>query len=182
MNMMRNKNRGGNRNNRGGGGRRYNNNGGGGNRQPNDGQNIQRQKHHATQMLGKYNDLMRNAQNNGDRVDVEYYLQHIDHYNRVLADIAVIEAERFAERQAQYGAQAQEANAGTEGEGDAAAGGASGGDDTAGNQQSRPMRHHHRPRYQHPQAGAPEAGAAPQASEAGAGNEIPLPGNILPPI
>lgn len=85
MNMMRkNNNRGGNKH-RGGGNRRYNNNGGGGNSRPeNDSQNLQRQKHHATQQLAKYSDLARNAQNNGDRVDVEYYLQHVDHYTRVL--------------------------------------------------------------------------------------------------
>ena len=44
----------------------------------------------------------RDAQNNGDRVDVEYYLQHVDHYSRVLNDIAVIENERqekFREQQ-----------------------------------------------------------------------------------
>lgn len=179
MNMMRNKNRGGNRSHRGGGGRRYNNGSGGGNRQQNDGQNLARQKHHATQMLGKYSDLMRNAQNNGDRVDVEYYLQHIDHYNRVLADIAVIEAERYAERQAQYGAQTQEAPTGTEGEGDAAAGGA--GDEFAGNNPPRMQRHHHRPRYQQ-QAAAPSEAGSPQAFDGNANNEIPLPGNILPPI
>ena len=101
-NMMRkNNNRGGNNKHRSGGGgngpRRYNNNssGGGGNRSgANDSQNIQRQKHHATQQLGKYSDMARNAQINGDRVDVEYYLQHVDHYTRILTDIAGVEAER----------------------------------------------------------------------------------------
>lgn len=87
----------------GGGQRRYSNNSGGGNRGGNnDGQNIARQKHHATQMREKYMNHARDAQNNGDRVDVEYYLQHVDHYNRVLNDIAVIEAERqekFREQQ-----------------------------------------------------------------------------------
>ena len=79
--------------NNGGGQRRFQNNGGG-NRSNNDSGNIARQKHHATQQLGKYNDLARNAQINGDRVDVEYYLQHVDHYTRVLTDIAAIEAAR----------------------------------------------------------------------------------------
>jgi hypothetical protein len=44
----------------------------------------------------------RDAQNNGDRVDVEYYLQHVDHYNRVLNEILAIETERqekFREQQ-----------------------------------------------------------------------------------
>ena len=87
-------------NNNGGGARRYQSGGGGGNgggsRGGHDSGNIARQKHHATQQLGKYGDMARNAQINGDRVDVEYYLQHVDHYTRVLAEVATIEAERYA--------------------------------------------------------------------------------------
>lgn len=101
--MMRRRNNnnqggGGQKHRHGGGQRRYNNNnqGGGGNR---DHQNLARQKHHATQMREKFMNHARDAQNNGDRVDVEYYLQHVEHYNRVLADIAVIEAERQAQHQ-----------------------------------------------------------------------------------
>lgn len=104
--MMRKNNNGGGMKHRGG--RRHHHNGGnrGSNRSGgNDHNNIARQKHHAMQMREKYFNLARDAQSNGDRVDVEYYLQHVDHYVRVLADIAVIEAERYAERQAQQQAQ-----------------------------------------------------------------------------
>lgn len=189
MNMMRkNNNRGGNKH-RGGGNRRYNNSGGG-NRQPNDGQNLQRQKHHATQMLGKYNDLLRNAHNNGDRVDVEYYQQHIEHYTRVLADIAAIEAERFShQRESQIvpggpndpNAQVIQESGGTEEAGNA---------DTAQQNneinasqeagegsapsQPRPQRQPRRPYQQQSDNGAKEANANT--------TEIPLPGSILPPI
>ena len=100
-NMRRGGGGGGGHSGHGGGGRRYHNNSGGGNRGGNDGQNIQRSKHHATQMREKYTNMARDAQNNGDRVDVEYYLQHVDHYNRVLNDIAAIEAERFAQQREQ---------------------------------------------------------------------------------
>jgi hypothetical protein len=84
----------------GGGGRRYHNSGdrtGGQNRSGSDQNSLSRQKHHATQMREKYMNMARDAQSNGERVDVEYYLQHVDHYVRVLADIAVIEAERYAQ-------------------------------------------------------------------------------------
>ncbi|MEJ0009413.1 MAG: DUF4167 domain-containing protein [Alphaproteobacteria bacterium] len=70
----------------GGGGRRYHGGGGGGHGGGrNDGQNLARSKHHAIQMREKYNSMARDAQMGGDRSDVEYYLQHVDHYTRVLA-------------------------------------------------------------------------------------------------
>jgi hypothetical protein len=201
-NMMRkNNNRGGNKHRSGGNGggqRRYNNNGGGGNRNnQNDGQNLQRQKHHATQQLGKYGDLARNAQINGDRVDVEYYLQHVDHYTRVLTDIAAIEAERFAHsRESQIipggpndpNAQAQHAeNASIEGENGGEAGGEPSANDSGNasdaqgeftpNNQPR-MSRQRRPHFSEPiesrDNGAKEANSNT--------SEIPLPGGILPPI
>lgn len=176
-NMMRkNNNRGGNKHR--GGQRRYNNNGGSGNRNQNEGQNLQRQKHHATQQLGKYNDLARNAQINGDRVDVEYYLQHVDHYTRVLSDIAAIEAERFAHQRDQ---QAQHAP--VEGQGDGSEGGeitdAQSAAEGAEQRQPRPQQH----RRQHYSAPLADSAVDNGAKEANANTtEIPLPGNILPPI
>lgn len=188
MNMMRNKNRGGNRQRGGGGGRRYPGGGGGGNRNQNEGQNLARQKHHATQMLGKYSDMARNAQINGDRVDVEYYLQHVDHYNRVLADIAGIEAERFASRESQIipggpnDPNSPNYHGNTDGassaNGDAGAEGSTGGngDFNAGNQ-PRMMRP--RPQYNAPSQDGSNSGAQEAGNNS---NEIPLPGGILPPI
>ncbi|MFZ4540525.1 MAG: DUF4167 domain-containing protein [Rickettsiales bacterium] len=197
-NMMRkNNNRGGNNKHRSGGGnggRRYsNNNGGGGNRGgANDGQNLQRQKHHATQQLGKYNDMARNAQINGDRVDVEYYLQHVDHYTRVLTDIAAIEAERHSHQResqivpggpndpnAQQHNQEAQGNQESSENSDQGSNGSDGnteqsGDYSAGQNQPRmsrqPRRHHNEPSDN----GAREANSNT--------TEIPLPGNILPPI
>ncbi len=193
MNMMRkNNNRGGGNKHRGGQ-RRYGNNNGGGNRGgQNDGQNLQRQKHHATQQLGKYNDLARNAQINGDRVDVEYYLQHVDHYTRVLAEVAAIEAERFAHiRESQAHNSQQDGGApvegGNEGGDNAAAEEASGdqgGSSEGGQPQHRRERHPRRERqhYSAPQPGY-EAASDNGAKEANSNTtEIPLPGSILPPI
>ena len=206
-NMMRkNNNRGGSNKHRssggnGGGARRYGSgggNGGGGNRGgANDGQNIQRQKHHATQQLGKYNDMARNAQINGDRVDVEYYLQHVDHYTRVLTDIAAVEAERYAHtRESQIipggpndpnAAQHQQQST-LDGNPDSGANDAqasssdhvnaeSPADFTPGQHQPRMTR---QPRHQQH---SPQDSDGNGAREANSNTtEIPLPGGILPPI
>ena len=177
--------RGGGHGGHGGGQRRYHNNGGGGGNRGgnNDGQNIQRQKHHATQMREKYTNMARDAQNNGDRVDVEYYLQHVDHYNRVLTDIAAIEAERFAHQREQHQPQAEGGDAATGGDagGDAAASAEQGGD--AGGEEpisrnnqprmTRGPRHHQQQRPQQQPAATQEAG------EAQAEGDIPLPGGVL---
>lgn len=45
-----------------------------------------RARGNAAQMLEKYKTLARDAQMQGDRVNVEYYLQFADHYFRVLAE------------------------------------------------------------------------------------------------
>ncbi len=45
-----------------------------------------RARGNAPQMLDKYKKLAQDAQHNGDRVQMEYYLQFADHYFRVIAD------------------------------------------------------------------------------------------------
>ena len=194
MNMMRkNNNRGGNRNNNNrGGGRRYNNNGGGNRGGQNEGQNLQRQKHHATQQREKYSNMARDAQNNGDRVDVEYYLQHVDHYTRVLTGIAEIEAERFAHlRESQIipggpndpNAQQAQTEQSSGGEQSSVT---NGGDSNTNNESSegngagefaptnQPRMTRQPRRQQYDDNGAREANSNT--------SEIPLPGSILPPI
>lgn len=42
------------------------------------------QKRHASNQQGKYLDLAKNARQSGDRVEAEYYLQHADHYTRII--------------------------------------------------------------------------------------------------
>ena len=173
------------------GGRRYQNNGGGGGNRHNDGQNITRQKHHATQMREKFSNMARDAQNNGDRVDVEYYLQHVDHYTRVLTEIAGIEAERFSHQREQQVQHTPE-NSGTENNGETSSdthassenNATSEGDNGApqqNNNQPRMTRQRH-PR-QHHSAPAAEATAATAATDPNHnGNDIPLPGSVLPQI
>lgn len=188
MRNKRNNNSGGGQRRHHGGGRRYNNNSGGGNNRGggNDHQNIARQKHHATQMREKYMNHARDAQINGDRVDVEYYLQHVDHYNRVLTDIAVIEAERherFREQQQQNMANQGEQ---TTGEGDAAPTDAhsGGGSDTGGEEpisQSNQPRMTRHPRRHHQQQGQQQHDNGAAAANANS-EEIPLPGSALTAI
>lgn len=185
MNMMRKNN---NRDNRGGGNKHRGGGGGGGRRYQsggtsrggaNDGQNLQRQKHHATQQLGKYGELARNAQINGDRVDVEYYLQHVDHYTRVLADIAGVEAERYAhQREAQIipggpnDPAANQTGSGYAASADAVASSAHGEAEET-NQHGQP-RNSRQSYYDSSDNGAKEANRNNE--------DIPLPGGIIPPI
>ncbi len=59
----------------------------GGNRNQDNGNRIDnRSRGNAAQLLEKYKTLARDAQQSGDRVLTEYYLQFSDHYFRVLAD------------------------------------------------------------------------------------------------
>lgn len=176
------------RNNNGGkmrhGGRRFqnhrNNNRGG---QQNDGQNIARQKHHATQMREKYSNMARDAQLNGDVVDMEYYLQHVDHYVRVLSDIAAIEAERFAAREQHFAEAATEgddaeATEATDASGENAAEGAEADAGKQAAQSGRPQRRSYgspRPRQPVP---AEMRDINPNANT----TEIPLPDSVIPQI
>lgn len=56
-----------------------------------------RARGNAAQLLEKYKSLARDAQNQGDRVNTEYYLQFADHYFRVLSE----SRSRFEEQQQQ---------------------------------------------------------------------------------
>ncbi|MFN3990728.1 MAG: DUF4167 domain-containing protein [Erythrobacter sp.] len=64
-----------------------------------------RARGNAPQLLDKYKKLAQDAQHNGDRVQMEYYLQFADHYFRVIADNKARQEEargrRYEEREAQ---------------------------------------------------------------------------------
>jgi hypothetical protein len=57
-----------------------------------------RQRGNAMQLLEKYTNLARDAQQQGDRVQAEYFMQYADHYHRVVAEMRA----RHEERQAQF--------------------------------------------------------------------------------
>ena len=89
----------GNNNNGGGGGGGQRQGGGGGGQGGRDtGNRIDsRARGNASQLYEKYKNLARDAQMQGDRVNIEYYLQFADHYFRVLSETRA----RFEESQPQ---------------------------------------------------------------------------------
>jgi hypothetical protein len=56
-----------------------------------------RNNHNAPKLIEKYNDLAREASSNGDKILSENYLQHADHFTRVLNERESIKRERFSE-------------------------------------------------------------------------------------
>ena len=52
-------------------------------------------------MIEKYNDLAREASSNGDKILSENYLQHADHFTRVLNERENIRRERFVENKSE---------------------------------------------------------------------------------
>lgn len=182
------KHRHGNNNNR-----RYNNHGGGnsGGGRQSDQQNLARQKHHASQMRDKFQTLARDAQMSGERVDAEYYLQHVDHYMRVLADIAVIEAERFAHQREQQAANSpnEEGGEGSDaGENFTAEGEQGDAPQAAAPRQDRRPRSDNRSdnrgenRNRRPREHHAEAAGEPNPNDPRGPREIPLPASILSEI
>lgn len=83
-----------------------NNNGGNGNNTSNDPNFIQpRQRSSAITNRDKYLNQSRDARASGDRVKAEYYLQHADHYIRIIDMADEQHAARQAERDAAQAAQ-----------------------------------------------------------------------------
>ena len=56
-----------------------------------------RNNHNAPKLIEKYNDLAREASSNGDKILSENYLQHADHFTRVLNERENIRKERFSD-------------------------------------------------------------------------------------
>ena len=56
-----------------------------------------RNNHNAPKLIEKYNDLAREALSNGDKILSENYLQHADHFTRVLNDRESFKRERVPE-------------------------------------------------------------------------------------
>ena len=56
-----------------------------------------RNSHNAPKLIEKYNDLAREAQSNGDKILSENYLQHADHFTRILNERESIRREKFSE-------------------------------------------------------------------------------------
>ena len=56
-----------------------------------------RNNHNAPKLIEKYNDLAREASSNGDKILSENYLQHADHFTRILNEQDSLRKSKFAE-------------------------------------------------------------------------------------
>ena len=56
-----------------------------------------RNNHNAPKLIEKYNDLAREALSNGDKILSENYLQHADHFTRILNEKESFRREKFSE-------------------------------------------------------------------------------------
>ena len=57
-----------------------------------------RNNHNASKLIEKYNDLAREALSNGDKILSENYLQHADHFTRIINEREAIKKEKFEEK------------------------------------------------------------------------------------
>merc|ERR1711991_794372 len=56
-----------------------------------------RYNHNAPKLIEKYNDLAREALSNGDKILSENYLQHADHFQRILNEREIFKKEKYLE-------------------------------------------------------------------------------------
>jgi hypothetical protein len=56
-----------------------------------------RNNHNAPKLIEKYNDLAREASSSGDKILSENYLQHADHFTRIMNEQDALRKERFSE-------------------------------------------------------------------------------------
>ena len=56
-----------------------------------------RNNHNAPKLIEKYNELAREALSNGDKILSENYLQHADHFTRILNERENFKREKFSE-------------------------------------------------------------------------------------
>ena len=56
-----------------------------------------RNNHNAPKLIEKYNDLAREALSNGDKILSENYLQHADHFTRILNERESYRKDKFSE-------------------------------------------------------------------------------------
>ena len=64
-----------------------------------------RNNHNAPKLIEKYNDLAREALSNGDKILSENYLQHADHFTRILNERESFKREKFLESKSENNTQ-----------------------------------------------------------------------------
>ena len=67
-----------------------------------------RNNHNAPKLIEKYNDLAREASSNGDKILSENYLQHADHFTRILNEQENYKRLKFAENKSAETTETQE--------------------------------------------------------------------------
>ena len=69
-----------------------------------------RNNHNAPKLIEKYNDLAREALSNGDKILSENYLQHADHFTRILNEKESLRREKFLETNSENDSTAKAGN------------------------------------------------------------------------
>ena len=69
-----------------------------------------RNNHNAPKLIEKYNDLAREALSNGDKILSENYLQHADHFTRILNERESFRKEKLSEHKSQNNLDVAEEN------------------------------------------------------------------------
>ena len=69
-----------------------------------------RNNHNAPKLIEKYNDLAREASSNGDKILSENYLQHADHFTRILNEKESFRREKFSDSRTENNSVANEEN------------------------------------------------------------------------
>ncbi len=67
-----------------------------------------RNNHNAPKLIEKYNDLAREALSNGDKILSENYLQHADHFTRILNERDSFKKDKFSVGKSQNNMNAEE--------------------------------------------------------------------------
>ncbi len=71
-----------------------------------------RNNHNAPKLIEKYNDLAREALSNGDKILSENYLQHADHFTRILNERESLRKDKFLESSSENNSQIDSENIG----------------------------------------------------------------------
>jgi len=69
-----------------------------------------RNNHNAPKLIEKYNDLAREALSNGDKILSENYLQHADHFTRILNERESFRRDKFLENKSEDNSEISEKN------------------------------------------------------------------------
>ena len=64
-----------------------------------------RNNHNAPKLIEKYNDMAREALSNGDKILSENYLQHADHFTRILNEKESVKKEKFLDKTSENNSQ-----------------------------------------------------------------------------